>query len=157
MEKKIAIIAAMEDVELEYLKNSLGNKKRYEYKGIIFYEGEMFHRTVILCVSGVGLINATMATTITIEKFNPSLIINEGIVGGYTNDLHIGSIIACIDAINITSLEYVGSGDTFEDYEITTFLHNEENRLIKQRADEKLIKIIRDNFENITFRYDWKR
>ena len=155
MEKNIVIIVAMEDIELDYLKSKLDNIKKYEYNGVI-YQGKMFEKSIVLCVSGVGLINGAMATTIAIEKFNPFLIINEGVVGGYTNDLHTGMIVACIDAINITSLEYIGPSDTFEDYEITTFLHNEENRLIKQSADEKIIKFVRDNFQNITFRYDWK-
>ena len=79
----------------------------------------------IVIKSGVGLINGAMATTIAIEKFNPFLIINEGVVGGYTNDLHTGMIVACIDAINITSLEYIGPIFFMQNFIIRNHLYSE--------------------------------
>lgn len=78
MGKTILIIAAMEE-ELNYLKTKLNNEKEMEYKGIKILEGELFDKKVILCESGIGLINATFSTTIAIEKYNPNVIINIGL------------------------------------------------------------------------------
>lgn len=59
------------------------------------------------------------------------------------------------EAINITSMEYKGEGNTLEDYEITTFLNNQENKLVRQKANGKLVNIIKQNFNeyNLHFRY----
>ena len=79
MEKTILIIAAMEDVELDYLKTKLKNIKEIEYKSFKFFEGEISEKRIVLCVSNIGLINAGIACTIGIEKYSPSIIINEGL------------------------------------------------------------------------------
>ncbi len=79
MEKNIAIIAAMEDVELDYLKSKLENLKEVNYKSFKFFEGKINNKNIILCKSNIGLINAGIATTILIEKYSPYCIINEGL------------------------------------------------------------------------------
>ena len=49
MEKNIAIIAAMEDVELDYLKSKLENLKEVNYKSFKFFEGKINNKNIILC------------------------------------------------------------------------------------------------------------
>lgn len=44
-------------------------------------------------------------------------------------------------------MECTGDGNTLEDYEITTFLHSEENRLIRQKADTNIIELIKRKLE----------
>ena len=44
-------------------------------------------------------------------------------------------------------MECNGAGDKISDYEITTFLHNEENRVISQEADEKLVEFFKDRYD----------
>lgn len=153
MEKKVLIIAAMEDVELNYLKEKLDKKIKIEYSGISFYSGQLEGKSIVLCTSNVGIINSAIALTIAIEKIKPDIIINEGLAGGYTNNVKKGDIVVCLDAINITSMEYTGNGDLINDYEITTFLHGEKNRLVNQKADEDIIKFMQKNFseENLHF------
>lgn len=55
-------------------------------------------------------------------------------------------------------MECVGEGNTLEDYEITTFLHNEENRLIRQKADTNITELINQKLkkEGIHFRHNCK-
>ena len=160
MKDVILIIAAMEDVELDYLISKLKNLKKIEYKHVFFYEGNMFDKNIVFCVSGIGTINMAVALTIAINKYNPKIVINEGVSGGYTKDIKKEDIVIGIDAIDITSMEHTGTGNTLEDYTITTFLYGEENRLIIPKADEKLIDFIRKNFsdENLHFRQTrkWK-
>lgn len=150
MKNVILIIAAMEDVELDYLKSKMKNLKKIEYKNIYFYEGKMFDENVIICISGIGTINAAISLTIAIEKYNPKIIINEGLSGGYTQKIKRGEIVIGEDVVDITSMEYIGNGD----YDITTFLHGEKNRLIIPKADDKIVEFIKQNFndENLHFR-----
>ena len=151
MQGKVLIIAAMEDVELGYIKEKVEDLKRIEYKGFKFYEGKIFKRQVVICVSNIGLINAATALTVCIERFNPTVIVNVGLAGGYTKDLHRGKVVIGTDAINITSMEYKGSGNTLEDYEITTFLHAENNRLVREIANKELIDVIKEKFRDSGF------
>ena len=93
MKSRIAIIVAMEDVEADYLKINLGSYKEEVYNGFKFLVGEIANKEVVICVSNIGLINAAIGTTITIEKYKPSIIINEGLAGGYTSDTKKGEIV----------------------------------------------------------------
>ena len=96
MKDVILIIAAMEDVELDYLISKLKNLKKIEYKHVFFYEGNMFDKNIVFCVSGIGTINMAVALTIAINKYNPKIVINEGVSGGYTKDIKKGDIIPAI-------------------------------------------------------------
>lgn len=153
MENRILIIAAMQDVELNNIINKLNNLKKTKYKGFNFFEGEIFEKKIVICESKIGLINAAIAGTIAIEKYKPKIIINEGLAGGYSEEIKRGEIVIGEEAINITSLEYKGKGDTLEDYEITTFLHNEENKLISQKADINIIKKIKKYTKKYNIHY----
>lgn len=61
--------------------------------------------------------------------------------------MHNGDIVVGTEAINISSMECGGVGDKISDYEITTFLHNEENRVVPQKADEDLAKFLKDRYD----------
>lgn len=79
----IGIIAAMEE-EMSILREALHNETIHQICGIRFYEGNIGNKEVVLCTSGVGKVNAAIATTIFIEYFECSMIINTGIAGGIT-------------------------------------------------------------------------
>lgn len=96
MQKPVLIIAAMEDVELDYVITKLKDVREIEYKSFKFFEGKMFDKDVVICVSNIGLINAGIAVTIGIEKYNPNIIINEGVAGGYIKDIHKGDVVVRI-------------------------------------------------------------
>lgn len=143
-ERPILVIAAMEDVELENLKEKLNNLKKLENEVCTFYEGEMFENPVVLLASHIGIVNSTAAITLGIEKYNPKIIINEGTAGGYGKNIHIGDIVVGKASVNITSMETAkrkqGEGSNLNSYELTTFLRGEENRLVYKNADKSLIE-----------------
>ena len=147
MQNPVLVICAMEDVELDYIKTISENLRKIEYKSFIFYEGKISGKDVVLCVSNIGLINASVATTIAIEKYNPRLIINEGVAGAYPENVRTGDIVIGTGAINITSMEYKGNDNNLDSYEITTFLHNEDNRLIVTKANNEIIEKIKQNID----------
>lgn len=93
MKENILIIGAMEDVELDYLKFKLNNSEKTNYKGFNFYKGTMFEKNIVICSCDVGTINAATAMTIAIEKYNPRVVINNGLSGGYTNEVKKGEIV----------------------------------------------------------------
>lgn len=148
----ILVIAAMEDRELDYLKEKLENMKIYKHKICTFYEGKMFGKEVVLCFSHVGTINAAASLTLGVEKYNPKIIINEGIAGGLGNNVKSGDIVIGSECIQINSLESKkrekGEGTKLEDYEITTFLYGEDNKLICPKADRSLLEIAKEIDEN---------
>lgn len=77
----IGIIAAMQK-EMSLLREKVGEESITQICGIRFYEGKIKDKEVVLCSSGIGKVNATIAATILIEYYGCSLIVNTGIAGG---------------------------------------------------------------------------
>lgn len=77
----IGIIGAMPP-EVDALKNKMQKINEVEYFGVKFTEGEINQKKLVLCLSGVGKVNATISTTLMITKYNPEYIINIGTAGG---------------------------------------------------------------------------
>ena len=96
----IGIIAAM-DSEADILLDALDEVEEIHTLGFIFNCGKINDNDIILCKSGVGKVNAAMATTLLINEFSAELIINTGIAGGIkdcnTNDIVIANELAWND------------------------------------------------------------
>ena len=143
-DRPILVIAAMEDAELNFLKDQLLSAKRIENKICTFIEGEIFGKNVVLCASNIGTINAAASLTLAIEKYNPKAIINEGLAGGIGNKVHTGDIVVGLDVINITSYESEKRklGEGINEYnDLVSFIIGEENHLVPQNANSKLIEL----------------
>lgn len=83
--KDIAIIASV-DIELMLLSAYLGIER-------LKFQEPAKKGNIILCLSGVGMVNGAIAATLIIERYAPSLIISTGICGAYTESgLEIGDI-----------------------------------------------------------------
>lgn len=78
----IGIITAMES-ELNNILKELDLQKKYTRGGSTFYLGYINKKSVCLVLSGVGKINAAVATTLMIESGDIDLVINSGIAGGF--------------------------------------------------------------------------
>ena len=74
---KIAVIGAMEQ-EVEALRATLENSQTETVAKSEYTTGTINGKEVILLKSGIGKVNAAMATTILLEKYNPDVIINTG-------------------------------------------------------------------------------
>ena len=145
--KKILIISAMADVELDYLKSKLIDIKEQKENICTFYIGKMYNSEVILCDSNIGLINTASAVTLAIEMFKPDYIINQGSAGGFDKNIHKSDIVIGTQCINISS--YVtksreeGKGSNVEDWELVSFIVGEKDRLIKHEAGKELLEIVK--------------
>ena len=142
--KPILIIAAM-DVEFELLKEKLESLTVSRLNQYDCYEGFIDNYPVVICNSLIMSINAAVATTLAIQKYNPVAIINEGTAGGHGLNVHKGDIVIGENCINIlssgTPIKKEGEGSSTLDWTLTNFIAGEPNRLVYQRADSKLIKL----------------
>ena len=107
---KIAIISAMP----EQLKPVLDQIQiiSEEKFGIPqkFILGKYKNIELILCIGGIGKVNAAVSTTRLIERYNPDIFIMIGVAGALNPNLKIGDIVIAKDAIyhdvNVTPLGY---------------------------------------------------
>src|SRR5690625_5095419 len=89
---KFGIIGAM-DEEIEYLRTKMTATEEHEIASVLLIEGKLADKQVVLLKSGIGKVNAAMATTILIERFQPTHIINTGSAGGMKERLNVGDIV----------------------------------------------------------------
>lgn len=105
----IGIIGAM-DEEIETLKASITNLSEETHMGFSFFSGELNNKSVTLLKSGIGKVNAAIGTTLLIEKFTPTHIINTGSAGGFDTDLEVGDVVVSTDVfyhdVDVTAFGY---------------------------------------------------
>ncbi|WP_153733006.1 5'-methylthioadenosine/S-adenosylhomocysteine nucleosidase [Sporosarcina obsidiansis] len=89
---KIAIVGAM-DEEVEILRREIGLGKVTTIANCEFIEGKVGKHQVIVTKSGIGKVNAAMATTILLQNYKPDLVLNTGSAGGTHPDLEIGTVV----------------------------------------------------------------
>lgn len=100
---KIILIQGAIEEELEYFLSILKEKEKKVIAGYEFYEGLLNTRKVVLSKTLVGTIHATTATTIGILNFHPNIVINQGIAGAHSENLHIGDIVIGERCANINA------------------------------------------------------
>ncbi|WP_431798748.1 5'-methylthioadenosine/S-adenosylhomocysteine nucleosidase [Halobacillus andaensis] len=88
----IGIIGAM-DEEIERLKNEMKVREVHHAADSIFIEGELCNHSVVLLKSGIGKVNAAIATTIMHERFSVDRVINTGSAGGFAKELEVGDLV----------------------------------------------------------------
>lgn len=78
---KIGIIAAMSK-ELNLLLPMLADRRTVNINDVTYHTGTIADREIIAMQSGIGKVNAAIATLTLIDNFHPSLVINTGVAGG---------------------------------------------------------------------------
>jgi adenosylhomocysteine nucleosidase len=105
----IGIIGAM-DEEIAILLGNMTDKKEQTIANCLFTEGRIRGKNVVLLKSGIGKVNASMGTTIMLERFKPSQVINTGSAGGFHDELEIGDIVISTEVVHhdvdATAFEY---------------------------------------------------
>lgn len=77
----IGIIGAM-PIEVEALKLHVTQLFEKQILNHTFYEGKISDKEVVICLSGVGKVAASMATTILLSNYPIEYVINIGTAGG---------------------------------------------------------------------------
>ncbi|WP_164668532.1 5'-methylthioadenosine/S-adenosylhomocysteine nucleosidase [Virgibacillus doumboii] len=105
----IGIIGAM-DEEIELLKNNMTDTNEETVANCLFIQGKLHGRNVVLLKSGIGKVNAAMATTIMHERFAPSHVINTGSAGGFASELEVGDVVISTQVVHhdvdVTAFDY---------------------------------------------------
>src|SRR5699024_1389317 len=96
---KYGIIGAMEE-EVAYVKAQIEQLKEVTIANRTFYEGKIQEKDVVLLQSGIGKVNAAMATTILMERFAPDIVINTGSAGGFSTKLSVGDLVISDEVVH---------------------------------------------------------
>ncbi len=75
------------------IQQAIQNKHHVLVDGIRFTLGTIKQRHVVAVISGMGMINASVATTIMIIKFHPKAVFLVGTAGSLQSRLHVGDVI----------------------------------------------------------------
>ncbi|MCY3879579.1 MAG: 5'-methylthioadenosine/S-adenosylhomocysteine nucleosidase [Rhodobacteraceae bacterium] len=89
---RIAIVSAFAP-ELKILKGGLSHKSDHTVNGVEFTTGTLEGQTVVLFLSGIGIVNAAMNTQLALNRFAIRQIVFSGIAGGVDPSLNIGDVV----------------------------------------------------------------
>jgi adenosylhomocysteine nucleosidase len=92
-QKSVTALLGALDEEIELLRQSLQNPKTKIIHGQPFYLGKIGKHRVVIVKTGIGKVNAAMATAFLMQRFRPKRIIFTGIAGGLHPDLNPGDIV----------------------------------------------------------------
>lgn len=105
----IGIIGAM-DEEIALLLENMTAKKEITIANTLFVQGDLVGKDVVILKSGIGKVNAALATTIMHERFTPSHVINTGSAGGFSDELDVGDIVISSEVVHhdvdVTAFNY---------------------------------------------------
>lgn len=94
----IGIIGAMHEEVVE-LKELMENITEIHEANMIFFNGKLKNREIVLVECGIGKVNSAICATLLINKFNCKKIIFTGVAGGIDEDIEIGDIVISTDLI----------------------------------------------------------
>lgn len=92
MSSPILIQGAMAE-ETDYLVSQLEAVRKETIGGYRFWRGSRRGRELIVSRTEMGELNAACVTTLGILTFQPGVVINQGIAGAHSRELHIGDIV----------------------------------------------------------------
>lgn len=104
MSGPILIQGAME-AETDWLTSQIEYCKDMTVGGYRFWKGSYQGRELVVSRTEIGELNAACVTTLGILHFAPSAVINQGIAGSHSEEVHIGDIIVGESCIHINDWE----------------------------------------------------
>lgn len=131
---KIGIIAAMEE-EKRLLLEAMNVQREEQIAGWTFHEGELDGQAIVLVQSGIGKVMSAIATTLLVNHFEVTLVINTGSAGGFGTDMNIGDIVVA------TELAYSDADVTAFNY-VYGQMPGMPARFTTQKLDKQLLKQI---------------
>lgn len=105
----VAIIGAMEQ-EIELLKNRLEAAETFRLGAFEAYRGRLAGKTVVLARSGIGKVNAAVATAWVVNQFAPDAVVNTGSAGSLGKGLKVGDVVIGLETahhdVDVTAFGY---------------------------------------------------
>ena len=96
--RKIGIIGAMEE-EVNILKEHMKDTKVSTIASMVFCEGTLEGKPVVVVRSGIGKVNAAICTQILADKYQVNAVINTGVAGSLRKEINIADIVLSTDAL----------------------------------------------------------
>lgn len=97
--------------EVTLLRAEIENAKPKVIANTEFIEGVIGGKEVVLVRSGIGKVNAAIATTLLLEMYQPDVVLNTGSAGGFSESLEVGSVVisdeVCHHDVDVTAFGYV--------------------------------------------------
>ena len=154
-QKPILIQGAMED-EIATLKQNMQDLEEKNLYGYTFYQGKIENYPIILSKTKVGLIQVTAATLLGIVNFSPCIIINQGVAGGITKNVHKGDIVLGDTCININSYQTPykeeNEGSNSLTWDLKT-LKEGIDELVVLNANKELVKLAEETAKKQKINY----
>ncbi|WP_079525305.1 5'-methylthioadenosine/adenosylhomocysteine nucleosidase [Halobacillus hunanensis] len=94
----VGIIGPMKE-EIEILHSDMEVNQTKEIAGMTFYEGTLKGQHIVLVQSGIGKVNAAMASQLLVSHFNADKLINSGISGAIHPDVSLGDIVISTETV----------------------------------------------------------
>ena len=88
------------DVETDRTAAQLEDRREETIAGFRFWQGRYAGLDLVVSRTGVGTVSAAAATALGIQRFAPSLVLNQGTAGAHRPDLHVSDIVVgrtCVD------------------------------------------------------------
>jgi adenosylhomocysteine nucleosidase len=108
--RKIGIIGAMIE-EVELIQQKMTVIQTVRLAGILFIEGTFCSKSIVVCKSGVGKVNAAMCTQALIDFFKVDAVVFTGVAGALDPSLNIGDIVISTDCMqhdmDVTALGFL--------------------------------------------------
>lgn len=135
----VILVQGAENEEIDFLKEKIQNKVKEEIAGYEFFIGNINNNKIIISKTDIGEINASIATSIAIERYNPDLIINQGTCGGHDFNVKTGDIIVVKDFVYSTSfITEKSEKSSLENWKIKEYSENKEKF---KKASEKYVNL----------------
>lgn len=128
----IGIIGAM-DIEVEAILKLANDISEKEIFNIKFYVGKISNKDVVITKSGVGKTLAAMSTTLLINNFNISNVINIGSAGALKENINVFDVV-------------VSERVALSDFDISAFGHKRsfDEDYLSFKSDENLLKLAKE-------------
>lgn len=134
----IALIAAME-IERDAIVTYMENVERKEISKISFVTGTIKGKETVVVLSGVGKVQAAIATTILLQNFTVDAIINIGTAGGLLETQNVLDVVL---------------SDRVVQHDFDTSPIDGEDGIGKYfNADERLIHVCKEVFDSMDLSY----
>jgi adenosylhomocysteine nucleosidase len=89
---RIAVMSAF-PAELALLESHVQGARKQSINGVEFTAGTLQGKPVVLFLSGISMVNASMNTQLALDRFKVSHVVFSGIAGGVNPDLKIGDVV----------------------------------------------------------------
>lgn len=94
----IGIVSAMQS-ELALFCAEMEDMKTETFAALNYYSGKIAGKDVVVCNCGVGKVNAAMHTQIMIDRYQPEVIIHNGVAGALADELDVFDIVIGRDMV----------------------------------------------------------